>query len=362
MKKATLLFIILFLNFYCEAQNKKILFLGNSYTYYNNLPQLLVNISQSTNDIIVVDSFTPGGYTLQGHNSNVTSLSKINQGNWDFVVLQEQSQLPAFPISQVNTQVFPFAQSLNNTIVSQNPCAETVFYMTWGRENGDSENCSSNPPVCNYIGMDDLLRERYLTMTNDNNAIVSPVSVVWKYLRTNYPMMNLYDPDGSHPSLLGSYVAACCFYTVILRKNPTQITFNSTLSLSDANIIKTATKNLVFDNLLTWKVGSYDPNSTFSHNNISTTTVNFVNSSTNSNQYLWEFGDNLTSTETNPTHTYNSSGQYIVKLTSTKCGMNSISQKTINTTVLANNKILNFENKIKTYPNPVKDNLFIDTL
>ena len=360
MKKAAILLLIIFVNNFCNSQNKRVLFLGNSYTEYFNLPQLLVNISQSTNDIIIVDSNTPGGTTLQNHNSNATSLAKIAQGNWDFVVLQEQSQLPSSPINQVLTQVFPFAESLNTKINTQNPCAETVFYMTWGRQNGDSENCNSNPPVCTYAGMDDLLRERYMTMTNNNNAIVSPVSVVWKYLRTNYPSMNLYDPDGSHPSILGSYVAACCFYTTILRKNPTQITFNSTLSTADANIIKTVTKNLVFDNLLSWKVGSYDPISNFSYNNSTPQTVNFVNNSSNSNQYLWDFGDNLTSTERSPSHTYASAGQYLVKLTSTKCGINTVSQQNISISNLSNNESLTLENKIKFYPNPIKDNLYID--
>lgn len=359
MKKLKILIVFLFLHLNGISQTKRVLFLGNSYTEYFNLPQLLVNVSQSTNDVLVVDSHTPGGYTLQGHNSNAISLAKIAQGNWDFVVLQEQSQLPATPINQVTNQVFPFAQSLNNTIVTQNPCTETVFYMTWGRQNGDSENCTTNPSVCTYIGMDDLLRERYLTMTNNNNAIVSPVSVVWRYIRANYPSMNLYDPDGSHPSILGSYIAACTFYTVILRKNPTLITFNSTLSSTDANIIKLVTKNLVFDNLSTWKVGIYDPVSNFSINNITTnSTVNFLNNSTNSNQYLWDFGDNSTSNEVNPIHNYPNAGQYLVKLTSSKCGINNISEQTINTSNLSNDQNLSIENRNLVYPNPIQDKLF----
>lgn len=343
------------------AQPKKVLFLGNSYTEYFNLPQLLVNMGQSTNNIITVDSHTPGGNTLQNHNSNAISLAKIAQGNWDFVVLQEQSQLPSFPISQVITQVFPFAENLNSKITTQNPCAETVFYMTWGRQNGDSENCATHPPVCTYAGMDELLKERYLTMTNNNNAIVAAVSVVWRYLRANYPNLNLYDPDGSHPSIIGSYAAACAFYTTILRKDPTLITFNSSLSIANANIIKTVIKNLIFDNLLTWKIGSYDPSSNFSYTITTNTSLNFINSSTNSNQYLWDFGDNVTSTEINPTHSYANMGQYVVKLSAIKCGQTSQSQQTINMLNLANNSSITLDNSITFYPNPISDVLFIDS-
>jgi hypothetical protein len=166
-----------------------VLFLGNSYTYVNDLPKTIADMALSTNDTLIYDSNCPGGYTLQGHATNATSLNKIKQGNWDYVVLQEQSQYPSFPINQVETDVFPYAKLLDSLIHVSNPCAETVFYMTWGRKNGDASNCPSWPPVCTYNGMDSLLRLRYETMATSNKALLSPVSVVWKYLRTNNPLI-----------------------------------------------------------------------------------------------------------------------------------------------------------------------------
>ena len=355
-----IIFYLVNLNCYGQTQTKKVLFLGNSYTQYNNLPQLTADIAQSTNDVLVFDSNTPGGHRLSDHASNPNSLNKIAQGNWDFVVLQEQSQLPSFPINQVNSQVFPYAQNLNNLIVTQNPCAETVFYMTWGRQNGDSQNCAVFPSVCTYEGMDDLLRERYMTMTVNNQAIVSPVGAVWRYLRTHSPALNLYVSDGSHPSLLGSYVAACTFYTTLYRKDPTLITFNSTLAEADANTIKAAVKMVVFEHLTDWMIGNYDTNSNFTYSNTTTTNVHFYNSSTNATSYLWDFGDTTTSTESNPVHLYNSAGEYTVTLTATQCGMTSVSQQTINTSVLAINSNGFNEPRIKLYPNPVDDILFVD--
>ena len=68
--------------------------------------------------------------------------SRIRSGSWDFVVLQEQSQLPSFPIEQVTAEVFPYARYLDSVIKAHNSCAQTIFYMTWGRKNGDfSELC-----------------------------------------------------------------------------------------------------------------------------------------------------------------------------------------------------------------------------
>ena len=97
--------------------NKKVLFLGNSYTGVNNLPQMIANVALSVGDSLIFDSNTPGGYTLQGHSTNTTSLSKIAVGDWDFVVLQEQSQLPSFPDGQVQSSVFPFARALDLSLI-----------------------------------------------------------------------------------------------------------------------------------------------------------------------------------------------------------------------------------------------------
>ncbi|HEY0262763.1 MAG TPA: hypothetical protein VGB95_07035, partial [Chitinophagales bacterium] len=135
MKKILLLVIVAATITFVNGQSltKRALFLGNSYTYVNDLPQMIADAAASTNDILIFDSNAPGGYTLQEHSTNSTSLTKIAVGNWDYVVLQEQSQFPSFPDWQVEEDVFPYAKELDSIINAENPCAETVFYMTWGR-------------------------------------------------------------------------------------------------------------------------------------------------------------------------------------------------------------------------------------
>ncbi|CAM4380033.1 T9SS type A sorting domain-containing protein [Flavobacterium terrigena] len=336
---------------------KRVLFLGNSYTGVNDLPGLTQQVTASTGNTLIIDSNTPGGYTFQGHSTNTTSLQKIQQGNWDFVVLQEQSQIPSFPITYVTANCYPFATSLNNTILQNNPCAETVFYMTWGRQNGDSENCADYPPVCTYEGMDNLLSERYIEMANSNNAIISPVGAVWRHLRTNNPTLNLYSGDESHPSLAGSYVAACTFNTVLFRSNPQLITFNSSLSVADADIIKNAVKTVVYNNLSIWNVGDFDTTASFTSNLINNLQFQFTNTSTCGTSYLWDFGDGTTSTDTNPTHTYSTIDNFNVILTVTNCGVTKQTNQYINLL-----SIDEFEsNRFGIYPNPVTDFLKIKT-
>ncbi len=335
-----------------QTSSKKVLFLGNSYTAANNLPQMVANIAASVNDTVIFDSNTPGGYTLSGHSTNTISLTKIGTGNWDFVVLQEQSQLPSFPDSQVEVEVFPYAKKLDSIINAENSCAETVFYMTWGRKNGDASNCSGWAPVCTYQGMDSLLSLRYRMMADSNEAILSPVGAVWKYIRQNFPTIELYQSDESHPSVAGTYAAACAFYTVIFRKDPVSIPYNSTLSSIDAANIRSATKNVVYDALLQWHVGEYDPVANFGFSELNNGQIDFSNTSTNATDYYWDFGDGTTSTTENPSHTYTANGNYLITLYANMCGTIDSFQQTILVTSVGIENINQEELGIFIFPNP----------
>jgi hypothetical protein len=240
------------------AQNNTIrplnvLFIGNSYTYVNSLPQICVGIAASAGDVVFYDNYTPGGYTFQQHASDSNAIKKIMQGRWDFVVLQEQSQLPSSPDSDVSKDVLPFAHSLDSLIHWYNPKGKTVFYMTWGRKNGDTAKCKTWPPVCSYRGMDSLLAMRYTLMARLNHSDIAPVGAIWRYLREKYPSLELYLRDESHPSEAGSYAAACCFYTVFFQKDPGEIKYNYTLSTEDARKIRNAVRKVVFDDLAKWR-------------------------------------------------------------------------------------------------------------
>ncbi len=356
-----IIFLLLSSTLFGQSQTKRVLFLGNSYTYVNNLPQMISDAANSTGDTLIFDSNAPGGYTLQQHSVDATSLSKIAVGNWDDVVLQEQSQMPSFPISQVETDVFPYAHNLDSIIHSENSCAETIFYMTWGRKNGDASNCATWPPVCTYSGMDSLLRLRYMMMADSNNAVVSPVGAVRNYLRQNFPLIELYQTDESHPSVEGTYAAACCFYATIYRKDPTLITFNSTILAADAANIRNAAKLVVYDSLLNWHIGEYDPFANFNYTS-NGTQITFTNTSSNSVNYEWNFGDGDTSSSPNPVHTYIGGGSYTVMLIAAKCGKSDTLIQTINVSALGI-----FQPKTNTdlewniLPNPVTSFLTINT-
>lgn len=232
------------------------LFIGNSYMGVNNLPSMVSDLSSSLGDVLLFDSNTPGGQTFQNHAANPINYQKMAEQPWDYIILQGQSQEPSFPYGQVNTQTLPYAVQLADSAKAIQPCSQVNYFMTWGRQNGDPQWDSINT----FDKMNGRLRDAYLRIADSANAAVSPVAVAWKYVRDNYPVINLYQQDGSHPSLTGSYLAACVFYSALYHKPSTGSAYNPGIDHADALLIQQIASTIVLDSLPTWML--VHPNST----------------------------------------------------------------------------------------------------
>ncbi|MCO5276247.1 MAG: PKD domain-containing protein [Flavobacteriales bacterium] len=295
-----------------HAQPTRVLFIGNSYTGVNNLPEMTRQLALSLGDTLAVASSSPGGYTFQQHSTNAATQGLIDQGNWDFVVLQEQSQLPSFPPSQVASDCLPYAQALVDSIRAHSPCVEPVFYMTWGRQNGDAQNCASWPPVCTYEGMQQQLRQSYLQMSEDNSAACAPAGMAWKRVRAEYPAINLYSSDGSHPTVAGTYLVACTMYSTFFGTSTVGASFISSLDAGTAATLQMVASSVVLDSIDTWNIGVNDPVALPEHEDQGNGNVFFSENSVNATAHSWDLGDGSTSMETSFTHTYTASGTYTV--------------------------------------------------
>jgi Secretion system C-terminal sorting domain len=257
MKLKLSFLFLLFAGITVAQSTKKILFIGNSYTSVNNLPQLLHDLAIMNNDTIIFDSNIPGGYTFMMHSTDATTLSKISSQPWDYVILQEQSQTPSFPPSQVESDCYPYAKRLDSLIKANDSCTRTIFYMTWGRKYGDASNCASYPPLCTFEGMNQRLRDSYLEMADSNKTFVAPVGAAFRNSRIADSTINLYQTDYSHPSAEGSYLAACVFYSTIYNKTTIANPFMSSLGHGTAVALQTIAKQTVLDSLTNWRIGKY---------------------------------------------------------------------------------------------------------
>jgi hypothetical protein len=303
-------FLFLLIPWYSFSQSYDVLFIGNSYTYYNDLPQMLSDIASAFGDSISYDQNTPGGSSLYAHSQNQTTINKIDQQSWDYVVLQGQSQNPSLSLNYVSSNVYPYANQLVDFIELNDICTEPVFYMTWGRKYGDQSNCSNYPPVCTYLGMQQRLRESYLSMGIDNSASVSPVGIAFKNSIALDSTMDLYNSDYSHPSIYGSYLAACTFYSTIFKKSTVSCSYKpNSITSTEAVFLQQVASSTVLDSLSVWNIfqASFDYY-------IVNDSVHFINKSSNYENCVWDFGDFNLSFDENPSHIYSQAGAYNVSL------------------------------------------------
>ncbi len=324
-----------------QAQDTlSVLFLGNSYTSVNNLPQLVKNMAASAGKTLITDSNLPGGQTISGHLMDANSMAKIRQGGWDYVVIQEQSQVPSIDFYRYN-DMYPALYELKDSITARNPCAKIITYMTWGRRFGgqqcDPQGIHCSPVFTNFNHMQDSLTSAYLMISNLLKMQCAPVGVAWKNVLNDTNLV-LHSGDNSHPALSGSYLAACVLHSSIWKKPVTGLAYNAGLSAPLATYLQQMSDQTVFPSAGQWNLHINKPQAAFSRS-ISGLTVSFSNQSqslTNSNlSWFWEFGDGSTSTAQNPQHTYTANGTYTVRLRAMNCIFSDTVQQTVQVGVTA---------------------------
>ena len=304
------LIFLVFPFFLVAQQKKRVLFIGNSYTYVNTLPQLLADLALSNGDTLQFDSYTPGGYTFANHFSDAMTRSKIAAGNWTHVILQAQSQEPSFSPAQVAAQTLPFAIRLDSLVQAANPCTQTVFYETWGRKSGDAYNCPVFPPVCTYTGMQGRLKSSYKLFADSCKALMAPVGEAWRSSISYSPALELYQSDQSHPAIEGSFLAAAVFYEVLYRRSVLTSTYSAGLPTGIRSFLLQRAHQTVNDSLSVWNLGRFEPDASFSILQ-SGNTFSLTGKNQNFN-HNWNFGDGTQSSLTSPVHQYAVTGTYTI--------------------------------------------------
>ena len=336
-----------------NLKKPKVLFIGNSYTYVNNLPQLIHDVAIAAGDTLIFDSSCPGGYTFLNHSLDQATIAKINWGHWDYVVLQAQSQEPSFSPAQVNAQTLPYAIVLDTMIKNHNACATTVFYETWGRKLGDASNCASYPPVCTYTGMQNRLKQSYKAFADTCHGLFSPVGEAFRKSIALNPALELYQSDQSHPSLEGSYLAACVFYEMLYQKSVLSNTFNPGIGTATLSFLQQTAHAVVQDSLVVWNVGKFIPKAAYTYSLLSNANVQF-NAMFPWLNHTWYFGDGTANLGPQLQHQYSSGGiKTVSHVVDDGCKRDSIvMQMNLGNISTALKEDLNQAN-IQMYPNPV---------
>jgi PKD repeat protein len=360
--KTILFFIVVSIGNLSAQDTLSVLFIGNSYTSYNNLPLLVKNLSTSAGKTLNIDSNMPGGYLMSSHLNDTTTFSKISQGNWDYVILQEQSQIPTIDYYRYN-DMYPAMTDLKSVIEQYNPCAKIITYMTWGRRFGgqqcDPSGTYCSPVFTNFNHMQDSLTSAYLEISEQLNIQCAPVGVTWQNILNDTTLV-LHSGDNSHPNIDGSYVAALTIFSSIWKQGTSGLSYTAGLSSQLAQYYQSKSDNTIFNSANDWNLHINNPSANFSES-ISGNTATFTNLSISVNNtltYSWDFGDGNTSSIQNPSHTYATNGTYTITLIASDCVFSDTITNTIQigTNSMEENTNTNFE----FYPNPTTHQITIN--
>jgi len=315
-RKIIILIVLMFVLQTTRGDSLKVLYLGNSHTFWHDLPQLTADLALSNGDTIIFESNTPGGCTLghpqNGHLYNSISLALIDSMDWDYVILQEHSIFAVIDYYG-DTYMYPGARSLDSLIKLNNECTETIMQTIWGKKYG-GEHCINfhcSVEFDDFAHMQDSLTAEYIRLADTLSCTVAPIGVAWKQSIQNGDPIELFDPDESHPSLAGTYLAACVYYAVLFQKSPIDLTFFGGLNSEDAYYFQQIADEVVFSDPVQWNINGNIPVADFDITQIENTVI-CTDTSVSADYYAWDFWDGTTDTIQNPTHTYNSPGTYII--------------------------------------------------
>ena len=177
---------------------KKLLFIGNSHTYVNQMPQMVSELFRIYDDEEALPvMLTQGGMTLRWHGDQEQTHFNIRYGHYDFVVLQQATH----PFDGEEALLRSAGWLLPEIRESG---ARPVAYMTWAQKSRPEDQAE--------------LTSAFTRLAREENTLLAPAGVIWERMRQQHPETELYAGDGAHASMTGSYLAAVSIYMAMTGK------------------------------------------------------------------------------------------------------------------------------------------------
>lgn len=238
----------------------RVLFLGNSLIYYNDMPKTFEAFAKAAGKKIVVDSVTKGSATMAQFADRSTDIgasayTKLTTQKWDFVIAEPSRRITPDENTILNAEI---AGAKTLKALSDAAGAELLFYSVWGNNDGtlklyrmttgsSSETYSSRP----------ISHQEHTAIMKDANDKVSaalggvrlvPAGYAFENSMAAEPSLNLYYTDLRHPNAEGSYLAACLFYGVIYGERASGVSFDG--GIASAAFLREIADKTVFDGLI----------------------------------------------------------------------------------------------------------------
>ena len=191
------------------AESKRVLIIGNSYTFYNRLPEMLEALSKKTANPLTVHSYTAGAMSLQGFLTmpeHAKARQLLESGEYDWVILQDQSQTPAYKPDETLSSVQKWSE------IARLHKTKVLLFLTWAHATRQGRNMQP------MQDMQERTSTTYCKAALNTEARVAPVGEAWAAWYQKNPGTQLHEKDCSHPTPMGTYLAACVLHASISGK------------------------------------------------------------------------------------------------------------------------------------------------
>lgn len=178
----------------------RVCFIGNSLTHRNHMPLMLRCLAADAGGAFSFAALLPGGQTFQGHWDTIWDRDTLVGGDWDVIVLQEQSTRP------VDGRDAFMEYGLKLGGLAADAGADLVCYQTWALQGRPQ--------------MWDGLAAAYGDLAARLGARVAPVGRAWREALMTWPQAPLYTEDGKHPTVYGSWIAALVLAHTLFGSDP----------------------------------------------------------------------------------------------------------------------------------------------
>jgi|GEM_PF-1649265 len=226
-----------------------VLFIGNSFTFRQGTPenpmvpylfkQISEDLGQKVNiDFVVQSSYTLTKYANQSDDLGKVVAQKLNESQYDFIVLQEQSTTPLNSYNAFNKAV----GDLKAKIEKSQKNAKIYLYHTWGSPagiEGTSYKTVAAMTAALKTAYDNCAKEYELPVTYVGNAIT--------YVYDNYKDIAIYADDNRHQSNLGAYLSACCHVASMFNLDVRNCTFCYTFEESVCKTLQQVAYQTIFN-------------------------------------------------------------------------------------------------------------------
>lgn len=274
MKNILLIFLIL-VSLNSKSQDIKgtekinVLFIGNSLTYYHDMPETLQKMVNETNSNFSIEHSTFPGMSLYGHLNNIiesrteNSINtrqkregekteteiKLSEKDWDIVILQEGTVRLLISETKKYRVETAIAQIKNR--ISNQDC-KFILFKTWpSKEEYPKQYCYSKWSINSSLENDTycspeiesleqeikLINESYDSVAEKHDLITSENGNKVYEILTEYPDINVYEDD-IHPNKYGAFINACVFYQMLTNKKASELKFIGEIEPNIAELLK----------------------------------------------------------------------------------------------------------------------------